>query len=127
MSEYLRPWKLASFAIGMAWLIWGATYAGIPDWDLGISLIMGSLAYLTAPWSVRVLVARDWRRLPLALFYYYFTVDGSYWLYWSAVNPDALFLREANFYASSCLYGLCGFIWLHDGPLKDLLRRPAQP
>ena len=52
----------------------------------------------------------------LFLSLYYFTVDGCYWLYWNAVDPAALVMREANFYASTCLYFLCGFIWLHNGP-----------
>ena len=29
----------------------------------------------------------------LGLFFYYFTVDGCYWLYWSAVKPDALVMH----------------------------------
>ena len=61
--------------------------------------------------------------LPLGLFWYWLSVDGCYWLYWSVVNPEALVMREANFYASTCLYFICGFIWLHDGPLRTLLAR----
>jgi hypothetical protein len=121
--EYLRPWKLATLAIGLALLLVGADYYHVPDWDYTISFIMAILTYLTAPWTVRVFMARRWRVMPLGLFFYYFAVDGCYWLYWNAVNPAALEMREANFYASSCLYFLCGFIWLHDGPLKQLLAR----
>jgi hypothetical protein len=121
--EYLRPWKLATLAIGLALLLVGADYYHVPDWDYTISFIMAILTYLTAPWTVRVFMARRWRVMPLGLFFYYFTVDGCYWLYWNAVNPAALEMREANFYASSCLYFLCGFIWLHDSPLKQLLAR----
>ncbi len=123
ITEYLRPWKLASLAVGLGMLLLGADYYNAPDWDYAISVVMATLTYLTAPWSVRVLKDRHWRRVPLALFWYYLAVDGSYWLYWRSVNPDALDMREANFYASSCLYWLCGFIWLHDGPLKKLLPR----
>ena len=123
ISEYLRPWKLASFATGFGLLLAGADYYRAPDWDYAISFIMATLTYLTAPWSVRVLKDRRWRWAPLALFWYYFTVDGCYWLYWRSVKPEALDMREANFYASSCLYWLCGFIWLHRGPLRKLLRR----
>jgi len=119
--EYLRPWKLASFAIGLALLFIGADYYRAPDWDYPISVIMASLTYLSAPWAAQVLMSRRWKMLPLALVLYYFSVDGCYWLYWSAVKPDALVMREANFYASSCLYWLCGFIWLHKGPLRSLL------
>lgn len=113
---------MSSLALGLALLLVGADYFNVPDWDYAISVIMAALTYLTAPWSARVLLDRRWAWLPLALFWYYVSVDGCYWLYWQHVRPDALEMREANFYASSCLYWLCGFIWLHDGPLKSLVR-----
>ena len=125
MSDYLRPWKLATFAFGLGLLLFGADFYGAPDWDYPISFIMAALTYLCAPWSARVLMARRWRWLAPALFAYWFTVDGCYWLYWQAVRPEALLMREANFYASTCLYWLCGFIWLHQGPLRDLLKLSA--
>lgn len=125
IHEALRPWKLASFAIGLGLLLVGADYVEAPDWDYPISFIMATLTYLSAPWSVRVLRERRWRLLPLALFWFYFTVDGCYWLYWHYTQPAALVMRAANFYASACLYWLCGFIWLHDGPLRTLFRRAA--
>jgi hypothetical protein len=124
--EYLRPWKLTTLAIGLALLLIGADYYPAPDWDYPISFIMAILTYLTAPWAVRVFMARRWRMMPLGLFFWYLTVDGCYWLYWSAVSPVALEMREANFYASSCLYFLCGFIWLHNGPLRELLTRTGK-
>ena len=105
----------------MAWLLWGAFHEAAQDWDLGVSLVMGTLTYLTAPVSARIVMSRQWTRLPLALFCYWLAVDGSYWAYWLIVNPEALILREANFYTSSCLFWLCGFIWLHNGLLKGLL------
>ena len=121
--EYLRPWKLVTLAIGLGLLLVGAHYQLAIDWDYQISFIMALLTYLTAPWAVQVFRRQRWCWVPLALFWYYFSVDGCYWLYWSIVNPEALFMREANFLASSCLYWLCGFIWLHDGPLKELIKR----
>lgn len=122
--EYLRPWKLVSFALGLGLLLVGADYYNAPDWDYTISFIMATLTYLSAPWSVQVFRDRRWRHVPLALFFYYFSVDGCYWLYWRSVRPEALeLMREANFHASTCLYWLCGFIWLHRGPLRNLLHR----
>lgn len=47
--------------------------------------------------------------------------SGVYWLYWHLANPQALVMRSANFSASSCLYWLCGFVWLHLGTLRTLL------
>jgi hypothetical protein len=59
MNEYLRPWKLASFVGGIALLIAEAFY--FKTYDVGISLLMGTLAYLTAPWALRVVKSRQWR------------------------------------------------------------------
>jgi len=56
LQEFLRPWKLFSLAIGLAWLIYGALNYNISDWDVGISLIMALLSYITAPWACRVLL-----------------------------------------------------------------------
>jgi hypothetical protein len=122
MNEYLRPWKLVTFAIGLALLIVGAIYDQAVDWDIPISLIMAACAYLTAPWSMRVVLERRWRRFPLMLFATWFSVDGCYWLYWRETKPAVLeIMRSANFPASLALYGLCGAIWLYRGSLRELL------
>jgi hypothetical protein len=121
LAEYTRPWKLSTLAIGIALLIAGSFFYEAPDWDIPISLIMASLAYLTAPWSLRVIVERRWRLWPAALFATWFTVDGCYWLYWHFRNPVVLdLMREANFFASLTLYGMCGVIWLYHGSLREL-------
>lgn len=121
LAEYARPWKLLTLALGVALLILGSFYYKAPDWDIPISLIMASLAYLTAPWSLRVIVERRWRLWPGMLFATWFTVDGSYWLYWHFKNPVALeLMREANFLASLTLYGMCGVVWLYRGSLREL-------
>ncbi len=121
LAEYTRPWKLFTLALGIALLILGSVYYEAPDWDIPISLIMASLAYLTAPWSLRVIVERRWRLWPVVLFATWFTVDGSYWLYWHFKNPVALeMMREANFFASLSLYGMCGVVWLYCGSLHEL-------
>lgn len=121
LAEYTRPWKLFTLAIGIALLIAGSFFYAAPDWDIPISLIMAALAYLTAPWSLRVIVERRWRLWPAMLFATWFTVDGSYWLYWHFKNPVALdLMREANFLASLSLYGMCGVVWLYHGSLREL-------
>jgi hypothetical protein len=104
----------------VALLIAGSFYYEAPDWDIPISLIMALFAYLFAPWSLRVVIGRNWRRLPLALFLTWFTVDGCYWLYWRWKNPVALeLMRDANFLASLALYGICGVLWLYRGSLRE--------
>ena len=121
VNEYLRPWKLMSLAVGLALLIAGAFYYKAPDWDVPISLIMGFLAYPTAPWSMRVMLERRWKLWPAMVFFTWFTVDGCYWLYWRAVDPVALeLMRDANWPASLSLYGMCGVIWLYQGSLAEL-------
>ena len=65
--EYLRPWKLATLAIGLGLLLIGADYEQAPDWDYRISFIMASLTYLTAPWSVQVVRSQRWRWLPVSV------------------------------------------------------------
>jgi hypothetical protein len=118
--ECRRPWKLATLAVGIGLLLLGAELTPAPDWDVPISFIMGFLAYATAPWSLRVLLKRKWRALPLALFLTWFTVDGCYALYWSLKNPAVLALmRDANFPASLSLYGICGLGWLYQGSLHQ--------
>jgi hypothetical protein len=119
MKELIRPWKLFTLAVGMTWLLWGALTLNIPDWDVGVSVLMGGLAYLTAPWSVRVLLLRRYRWWPLAAYWYWMTVDGSYMAYHGLAGNETF--RLANFIASTTLYWLCGFIWLHRGPLKTLI------
>lgn len=124
LREYRRPWKLASLAVGVALLILGSIYQPAPDWDIPISFIMASLAYLTAPWSLRVIVERRWKHWPAMLFATWFTVDGCYAIYWSITNPLALeLMREANFPASLSLYWMCGLIWYWNGSLHELFAR----
>ena len=121
LAEYTRPWKLFTLSLGIALLILGSFYYEAPDWDIPISLIMAILAYLTAPLGLRVIVERRWRLWPPMLFATWFTVDGSYWLYWHFKNPAALeWMREANFFASLSLYGICGVVWFYRGSLRQL-------
>ena len=123
ICEHLRPWKLATFLAGVALLIAGSFYYRAPDWDAPVSLIMASLAYLTAPWSLRVLIERRWRLFPAMLLVTWFGVDGCYWLYWRFRDPQALdLMREANLAASLSLYAICGVLWLYRGSLRELLR-----
>ncbi len=121
MTEYFRPWKLSTLAIGIALLILGAFYYDAPDWDIPISFIMAILAFLTAPWSLRVILERKWRLWPAMLFATWFTVDGCYAIYWSSKDPAALeMMRSANLPASLSLYGMCGILWLYQGTLWQL-------
>jgi len=126
-TEYLRPWKLVTLAAGIALLVAGAMRHIAPDWDIPISFIMALLAYLTAPWSLRVLLERRRRLLPLALLATWFTVDGCYAIYWHYRDPAALTLMRAwNAPASLALYGLCGVLWLYRGSLREFVADAAE-
>ena len=117
--EYKRPWKLFTLFVGLLLLVAGSFYYQAPDWDIPISFIMAVLTYLTAGWSMRVLVRRQWRNFPLMLFFTWFCVDGCYTIYWYFKDPAALeMMRSANFFASLVLYGMCGLIWYYQGNLR---------
>lgn len=120
-SELIRPWKLATLAIGIALLIVGSFYYQAPDWDVPISFIMAFFSYLTASWSLHVMVERRWKQWPLMIFYTWWTVDGCYALYWRFKNPVALeMMREANAPASLSLYWMCGLVWYYRGSLEEM-------
>ncbi len=121
LQEYRRPWKLFTLAVGIALLIAGSFVYEAPDWDIPISLIMAGFSYLTASWSMHVMVERRWRQWPLMLFFTWWTVDGCYALYWVLVDPVALeMMRSANAPASLSLYWMCGLVWYHRGTLVEL-------
>jgi len=120
-AEYCRPWKVATLAAGIGLLVVGSFYYEAPDWDIPISFIMAALAYLTAPWSLRVIVERRWRLWTPMLLATWFTVDGCYAIYWHFRNPAALeMMREANFPASLSLYWMCGLLWYYNGSLVEM-------
>lgn len=124
--ELRRPWKLVTFSVGMLWLIYGATFYGICDWDVGISIVMGGLTYIFAPWSVTTIYHSLRFRPPArllrvvaALIPAMFAVDWAYWLYHSAVGNKML--RWENFKVSMALYFMCGLLWCYRGSLRDFV------
>lgn len=122
LGECRRPWKLATFALGLGLLIVGSFVWSAPDWDIPISIIMAGFTYLTAGWSMHVIVERRWRDWPLMLLLTWWCVDGCYALYWAWVNPQALeWMRSANAPASLSLYLMCGLVWFWNGSIRELL------
>lgn len=121
--EYLRPWKLSSLACGIVLLVLGTLYTGLPDWDVPISLIMAVPAYFTAPCSLRMVLERRWAHFPVALFCTWFTVDGTYAIYWFLRAPAVLeALRHSNAAASMALYGMCSLVWYPKASLREIVR-----
>lgn len=122
--ELIRPWKLVTFGIAMSWLIYGALFFHIADWDVGVTLIMGGLTYLTAPWSVYIILSAIRYRpgywivhILAALLVALFVVDWMYTAY-HALAGNRTF-RDANFHASAPLYFLAGTGWLYRGSAKE--------
>ena len=119
--QYLRllasPWRLSTLAVGVALLIAGSYYFDAPDWDVPVSLLMAGSTYLSAGWSMRVVLDRRWRWWPAMVLFTWLSVDGLYAAYWSLVDPQALaYMRDANWPASLSLYWLCGLVWLFPSP-----------
>jgi hypothetical protein len=110
----------------MGLLLYGAVEFGIGDWDVGVTLIMGTLTYVTAPWVVGVLIGvvrerpRAWPLATIAaLAVAWFVVDGVYLAYHSMVgNP---IYREDNLRASTPIYFMAGVFWLYRGSLRELV------
>lgn len=106
--------------------MFGALNYGVKDWDVGVTLIMGGLAYLMAPWSVYIILSairyrpRIWYlHIVAALTSGLFVVDWVYMLYHTLVGNQTY--RDANFYASMPLYFLAGTVWLYRGSLKEAI------
>ena len=125
-QELLRPWKLFTFSVAMGLLFYGALNYGISDWDVGVTIIMGVLTYLMAPWSVYIILSAIRHRPKFWYFHIFaaliaglFVVDWAYMLYHSLMDNQTL--REANFYASTPLYFMAGLFWLYRGSLKELM------
>ncbi|MFN7881459.1 MAG: hypothetical protein ACK5PF_00345 [bacterium] len=122
--NYTHPWNLLTLLVGIGLLVAGSFYYEAPDWDIPISFIMAGFTYLTAVWSLKVILQRRWRMFPLMLVAVWWTVDGCYALYWSFQNPQALeLMREANWPASLALYFACAVIWLMPEIWRDLQKR----
>jgi hypothetical protein len=91
----MNSWKSATFLVGFGWLIWGSYCLDYPDWTVGVSIVMAGSTYLTADWFIRVLKHRRYALWPLAALAAWWCVDGSYWAYWSLVNPSVM-IREGH-------------------------------
>ena len=129
----LMPWKLVSFGIALAGMLWLGPRSGDPTWDWFDASFMSAPTYLGAPWALGVL----WRtaRHRLALWQAY--VAGCLWMFSASWSYDIyILLRDgryppswlANMLVSSILYLLAGLLWNVEslqtrGKLKSHVRR----
>lgn len=118
--EYIRPWKLATLALGIGILILGAFYYQLRDWDIMLSILMGIMTYITAPKAVHAFLHPTFMGISGSLAWWIITVDVSYVMYNSFMGNAEYIVREENFFASSCLYWICGIVWAYNGSLKEL-------
>jgi hypothetical protein len=121
MKEYFRPCKLLS----MLWLLNGLWYGSkvdhLHDWEVGVSASILIMAYLTAPWVVRVFLELKWRLVPLAIIAVWVSINGVYWawnIHYGALMDDAF--RSANWLVLLRAYLIFGFLWLYRGSLREL-------
>lgn len=126
-KELTRPWKLVTFVIAMALLVYGALHLRNPDWDVGVTIVMGGLTYLTAPWSVQTISdsirykQRYWiYQIIAALFVAFFVIHWSYIIYHALVGNQTMPLL--NFIASTPVYFLAGIVWLYRGTVSEFMR-----
>ena len=126
--ELLRPWKVATLALGIAFLVAVALYLRLPDWDPGISLLMAVLAYLFAPISIRSLRharktpgPQRWTSILLSAFLAWLVIDAAYLAYCALADHPTM--RWENFIISGTLYAAAGLLWAQDLPLTALLNR----
>lgn len=102
--------KNITFAIGLAWLIYGGLTYQIVDWDIGVSLVMAGFTYATADWVVGVVRRLEYRQWPKAAFLTWWAVQGCYSAYWMLMGHQERRV-PGQWVTSLCLYLLCGVIW----------------
>jgi len=110
--------KNITFAIGLAWLLWGALTLGYPDWDVGVSLLMAASTYLFADWCWLAIVRVEPSKWAAVVFYTWWCVDGSYTVYWGLLQPSVM-IREGQWPMSLCLFLLAGAVWANTQTLTD--------
>ena len=111
--------------MGMSWLLYGAFFYDISDWDVGVILIMGGITYVCAPWTIKAIYnavyyrpKRWFLQIIAAIIPPLFAVDWSYWLYHTIMGNQML--RWENFKVSMALYFICGLIWLYQGSMQNM-------
>ena len=112
----LVPWKVTSFVVALAGMLWLGPRSGDPTWDWVDASFMSALTYLGAPWAVGTLwqSARRWLawwQAYLAVCLWLFSASWSYDLY--ILIRDGRYPPSwlANMLASSILYLLAGMMW----------------
>jgi hypothetical protein len=109
-------WKVITFAVAMAAMMLVAPFTGDPTWDAWDAGLMAVLTYLTAPWSVGVLVLAARRRVPgsqayVAAVLWMVSTSWSYDLYILLRDGAYPAAWQSNIALSSVLYACAGMLW----------------
>ena len=102
--------KNITFALGLSWLLYGATNYEMRDWDVGVSLVMAACTYASADWAVGVLYRLQFKQWFKAVFLTWFSVSASYTSYWLLMGHTE-YMVPGQWKASLCMYLLAGVIW----------------
>lgn len=116
--EYFRAWKLFTLWIGVSILVLGSVYYQQQDWDVTLSILMALLTYITAPLAVKAIRNGGFMAWTGALTWWIFTVDTTYMIYNGAMGNYTI--RGENLIVSTCLYWMCGLLWVYEGKLSSL-------
>lgn len=128
LRRLLRPWKVATFALGTGFFVWGAYFWAVPTWDVGVSLIMSVLCFVLAPWAVSLGLGVMYGRSPakardlfVAAVVIYFVASGSYEIYNTLRMGQHPITYWLNLAFSVPVTIAAGLIWRYDGTLRGLL------
>jgi len=117
--ELLRPWKLATLAIGIAVLIAGSIYTPAPDWGIADSILLAVFTYLTAPTVARWVFDRRYWLWPVGVYLIWLGSIGLYRMWWMRVDPSALALMgDSAHVVNVCMYIACGLFWAPRAPIR---------
>lgn len=110
--ELIGFWRLVSLCVGLVILVLGSVFLPSEDWDLGICFAMGLPVYVLAPWVFRQVYYFRWKWLVSAAFAMWFSIDGTYSLYWHLRGFEHLEqFRSANFAYCTPIFWMAGFVW----------------
>lgn len=124
--EYIRVWKLLFLLFVILFLSVASYLVNLPDWDIGISIIMALLSYFLSPISISYcLQLNNFKTIKKILIilivfgFWWCTVDWIYVAY-NEYNNN-MYFRWANMFASTVLYILNGLLLSYKGNLENLL------
>lgn len=114
-SFLFEPWKLTSFFFATSIVALASPYSGDPTWDVANSIIISTVVFISAPWSVAVLYrtiksGKPDHQMPVALCFLFlpcWTYD-LYILLRDHLYPPTWY---DNLYLSGAITIIAGLFW----------------